>query len=271
MLPLYIIDSFTSEPFKGNPAGVVVADKPMDVARMQSIATELNFSETAFLSPLDTGNAEGTEWRIRYFSPLMEIPLCGHATLASAKALFDRFGTQQIKFLTHSNVELIATEAAGRIEMAFPVYSLTDDVAPPEMLKALGIKESVYVGFNRENNMLMLEIESSEELASLEPDFVALVNSHSAISAVAVTAAGHDEFDFHSRLFWPWAGGDEDPVTGATHTFLAKYWSEKLGKTVMQSFQASSRTGQMEVELTNNSSLLIRGDAVLILEGELKV
>ena len=271
MLPLYIIDSFTSEPFKGNPAGVVITGKPMDVARMQSIAKELNFSETAFLSPLDAENDKETEWRIRYFSPLMEIPLCGHATLASARVLFDRLAIQQLKFLTHSNVELIVTETNGRIEMIFPVYSLTDDVAPVEMLKALGIKETVYVGFNKENNMLMLEIESSEELASLEPDFVALLNSHDSIYAVSVTAKGHDQFDFHSRLFWPWAGGDEDPVTGATHTFLAKHWSEKLGKTVMQSFQASPRTGQMEVELTNDNSLLIRGDAVLILAGELKV
>ena len=145
MLPLYIIDSFTSEPFKGNPAGVVIAGKPMDVARMQSIAKELNFSETAFLSPLDAENDKETEWRIRYFSPLMEIPLCGHATLASARVLFDRLAIQQLKFLTHSNVELIVTETNGRIEMIFPVYSLTDDVAPVEMLKALGIKETVYV------------------------------------------------------------------------------------------------------------------------------
>jgi len=267
MQPLYIIDSFTSEPFKGNPAGVVIADEPMDEARMQSIATELNFSETAFVSPLP----DEESWRIRYFSPLMEIPLCGHATLASAKAMFERSELSQIRFLTHSDVELIVKNVDGRIEMAFPLYELTDDSAPPEMLKALGIEETVYVGFNKETNILMLEIASSETLAQLKPDIAALVASHDSIHAVSITASGHDEFDFHSRLFWPWAGGEEDPVTGATHTFLAKHWSEKLGKSVMQSFQASKRTGQMEVEVTGDDTLLIRGDAVLILEGELKV
>jgi len=268
MPPLYIIDSFTSEPFKGNPAGVVIAESPMDVARMQSIATELNFSETAFVSPIA---GEESAWRIRYFSPLLEIPLCGHATLASAKAMFQTSELSQVRFLTHSDVELIVKDVGGRIEMAFPVYSLTDGEAPPAMLEALGVKDTVYVGFNTETNILMLEIESSETLAQLKPDIAALIKSHDSIHAVSITAAGHNEFDFHSRLFWPWAGGEEDPVTGATHTFLAKYWSEKLGKSVMQSFQASKRTGQMEVEITNDNTLLIRGDAVLILDGELKV
>ena len=267
MLPLYIVDSFTSEPFKGNPAGVVISESPMDENRMQSIATELNFSETAFVC---TPSSDGDPWGIRYFSPLLEISLCGHATLAAAKVLFLRSDVSQVQFRTHSGVELEVNKVGDRIEMAFPVYPLTDEKAPPAMLAALGIEDVVYAGYNSETDILMLEIESSEKLAALEPDFVALVNSHDSIHAVSVTAAGHDDFDFHSRLFWPWAGGNEDPVTGATHTFLAKYWSDRLGKKVLQSFQASKRTGHMEVEICDDR-LLIRGDAVLILEGELKV
>ena len=270
MTPLYVVDSFTSEPFKGNPAGVVLAESLMDDIQMQSIATELNFSETAFVFPLSD---EAESWRIRYFSPLMEIALCGHATLAASKVLFMRSDVSQLQFKTHTDVELNVSKVGDRIQMAFPVYSLSDDEAPSIMINALDIEsESVlYTGYNSETNILMLEIDSSEELAALEPDFVALVDSHDSINAVSVTAVGHDEFDFHSRLFWPWAGGNEDPVTGSTHTFLAKYWSEKLGKNVLQSFQASKRTGQMEVEITDDSQLLIRGDAVLILEGELKI
>ncbi len=268
MQPIYIVDSFTSEPFKGNPAGVVISDTPLEVSRMQSIAAELNLSETAFATPL----AEQACWSIRYFSPLQEIPLCGHATLATSRVLFHQQSDfSEIEFTTHSELTLNIRNVAESIEMVFPIYSLADDEAPQAMLSALGIEKATYVGYNSETNILMLEIESSQQLGQLKPDFTALRDSHDSIHGVSVTAAGHDKFDFHSRFFWPWSGGEEDPVTGATHTFLTKYWSDKLGKSVLQSFQASKRTGQMEVEITDDDRLLIRGDAVLILEGELKI
>jgi PhzF family phenazine biosynthesis protein len=267
MPPLFIVDSFTKVPFKGNPAGVVLLEHSYKEPRMQSIATELNFSETAFA----TANSERNTWDIRYFSPVKEIPLCGHATLATSKVLFQQTDCSSIHFLTHSGVSLTTKQVADRIEMSFPTYSLTDTTAPPALLAALGIETVNYAGFNTETNILMLEIESSEQLASLTPDFLALKESHDSIDGVSVTAAGHNKFDFHSRYFWPWSGGEEDPVTGGTHTFLAPYWAEKLGKKVMQSFQASKRSGQMEVEIDRENELLIRGDAVMILEGELKI
>jgi predicted PhzF superfamily epimerase YddE/YHI9 len=125
------------------------------------------------------------------------------------------------------------------------------------------------VVFNEETNILLIEIAESQELAGLEPDFVALYKSHNSINGVLVTAAsGIDGFDFHSRYFWPWSGTNEDPVTGGTHSFLTKYWSQRLGKTKMKSFQSSKRTGSMEVELIDGK-LLIQGKAVIILEGQI--
>lgn len=268
MQPIFIVDSFTSDAFKGNPAGVVTTSNPLNESRMQSIAAELNLSETAFVTALAE---DKPHYSIRYFSPLQEIPLCGHATLASSKVLFEKSNWKSIQFRTHSGIELNVNQVDDRIEMAFPVYALAADKAPDAMLKALGVKEVSYAGFNSETNILMLEIESAELLKDLAPDFGALKDSHETIHGVLVTAAGNDEFDFHSRFFWPWSGGEEDPVTGATHTFMAKYWADKLGKSILQSFQASKRTGQMEVEITSDHSLLIRGAAVLVLEGELKV
>ena len=128
-----------------------------------------------------------------------------------------------------------------------------------------------YCGYNVETRILMLEILTTDALAALRPDFSALLSSHDSINGVLVTARAEDEYDFHSRYFWPWSGTNEDPVTGGTHTFLAKYWGNKLGKSIMKSFQSSERTGHMEVELTASSTLLIRGNAVVVFEGRLRV
>ncbi|MEO0559643.1 MAG: PhzF family phenazine biosynthesis protein, partial [Bacteroidota bacterium] len=240
----FIVDAFTDEPFTGNPAGVCLSEAPLPEETMLHIAQELNLSETAFLHQLETPGAHA----IRYFSPKMEIPLCGHATLASAKVLIATEGLSEIHFTTGHGVELTIGSDGPQIEMAFPVYETHPASAPPALLDALGldaIENSVY---NEETEILLLEIASSSTLAKLAPDFAALVQSHDGINGVLVTAPGSsDGFDFHSRYFWPWSGTQEDPVTGATHTFLAPYWSERLGKTRMQSFQASARTGFMEV------------------------
>ena len=157
------------------------------------------------------------------------------------------------------------------IKMTFPVYELEPATASSNLLSALGLTTVVNVGFNRETGILVLEIESTDLLAKLAPDFKSLLDSNNSIQGVSITAESNDGiYDFHSRFFWPWSGGDEDPVTGATHTFLAKYWGKKLNKTKMRSFQASSRTGEMELELAQGK-LWITGRAVVVFEGELKV
>lgn len=265
--PIYIVDSFTDQPFKGNPAGVHLSERPPEVDRMQSIANELNLSETAFVSPASPSDS----YSIRYFSPIMEIPLCGHATLAASKVLFEKYELEEIEFHTGAGLKLLIRKIDGLIEMRFPVYELTKSDAPAAMLAALGVSRVNYAGYNEETKILMLEIASADELVAMKPNFSALLESHQSINGVSVTAKATDRFDFYSRFFWPWSGGEEDPVTGAAHTFLAKYWADKLGKPVLQSFQASQRTGVLEVEISPGNQLLIRGQAVIVLDGNLRI
>ena len=266
-MKIFIVDSFTDTPFKGNPAGVCFVDSSLRDNDMLQIAQELNLSETAFVRPI---NSNGT-FSIRYFSPKREIPLCGHATLASAKVAFERLGFQEVHFINIQNLDLSAKEFAGQIVMNFPVYETTPAEVPPALLAALGITTIKNAGYNIETRILLLELASPQEIAGLNPDFAALYRSHDSINGVLVTAAsGIDGYDFHSRFFWPWSGSDEDPVTGGTHTFLAKYWSSRLGKTKMKSFQSSKRTGFMDVELIGEK-LQIVGQAVIVIEGELTI
>ncbi len=235
---------------------------------MLSIAKELNLSETAFVRPL----GKGATYSIRFFSPKMEIALCGHATLASAKVIFETTDADEIHFITHQKLDLAIRKSGSELIMQFPCYELEPATAPEALLKSLGMKEILHCAKNRETNILLLEIESSDELRGLSPDFQALLKSHSSINGVLVTARSvQDEFDFHSRYFWPWSGTHEDPVTGGTHTFLAPYWSNKLNKKTLRSFQSSERTGMMEIEIIDRSRLDIKGSAVIVLEGSLRL
>jgi PhzF family phenazine biosynthesis protein len=261
----FIVDAFTDTPFKGNPAGVCLVDSPLDDDRMVAIAQELNFSETAFLFPLEKRGA----YSIRYFSPKMEIPLCGHATLASAKVIFSTHKLNEVHFMNIQSLDLSIKELNGEIVMEFPIYETRPADAPSALIRALGMKAIKNSVFNEETRILLLEIADPEELASLNPDFAALHQSHNSINGVLVTAPSHkDGYDFHSRYFWPWSGTNEDPVTGGTHTFLAKYWASRLGKTRMKSFQSSRRTGFMNVELVDGK-LFIESRAVIVFEGQL--
>jgi PhzF family phenazine biosynthesis protein len=261
----YIVDSFTSEYFKGNPAGVCFPEHEISEDKMLHIANELGLSETAFLKQVGKTNS----YSIRYFSPKMEIPLCGHATLASAKVLFKDTGEEKIHFITIENLDLIVTKHGEEITMEFPVYDTEAASAPPAMLKALGLTAVTNTVFSPHNKVIMLEIESPRMLADLHPDFNALIPSHNGINGVLVTApAVENGYDYHYRFFWPWAGTNEDPVTGGVQTFLAKYWGEKLNKKSMKAFQSSCRTGYMNVAL-QNEKVLLTSRAVIMLEGNL--
>jgi PhzF family phenazine biosynthesis protein len=263
----FIVDSFTNEPFKGNPAGVCFVERPLSDETMQHIARELNLSETAFLTRLDSPQ----EFLIRYFSPKMEIPLCGHATLASAKAVLIAHGFSEVHFRNIQDLDLTARVSEHGITMKFPLYDTHAAEVPPALLAALGLSSARNVAYNKETKILLLEIASTCELGHLRPDFPALLRSHSSINGVLVTARSENEgYDFHSRYFWPWSGTNEDPVTGGSHTFLAPYWSERLGKTKMKSFQASERTGFMDVELLDDH-VLITSQAVIVFEGEISL
>ena len=265
----YIVDSFTDQPFKGNPAGVCVLNQKLSDNQMQSIAKELGLSETAFINQVDNQD----KYSIRYFSPILEIPLCGHATLASAKVLFEiNPEIDKIHFQNIQNLDLMIRKYGHKIEMEFPIYDTIPQNAPVELLNALGIEKTLNSEFNKETNILLLEIESSELLNNLTPDFEKLKRSHNSINGVLVTAISQrNDFDFESRYFWPWSGTNEDPVTGATHTFLAKYWGSRLNKTKMNAYQCSERTGFMEVELISDKILTIKSEAQIVLKGELRI
>lgn len=259
----YFVDSFTSEKFKGNPAAVCLLDKELETDTMQKIATEIGFSETAFVKQI-----KDNTYSIRFFTPKIEIPLCGHATLASSKILFDTNPFQSIKFINCNNIELLIEKIGNQIKMQFPVYDTEEIDLPKPMLDALGISRIVNKRYNPNHKIILVEIENANDLASLNPNFSALVDSYTGIDGVLVTAISDDEaFDFHYRYFWPWAGTNEDPVTGAVHTFLTKYWATKLKKLKLNAFQSSKRTGSMSTELLEDK-VFILGEAVTVLEGE---
>jgi PhzF family phenazine biosynthesis protein len=256
----FIVDAFTDQPFRGNPAGVCLPETELSEERMLQIAQELGLSETAFV----VGE------RIRYFSPKQEIPLCGHATLAAAKVLFATQSLDTVRFLTIQDIELMVTRSGEWLSMTFPLYETRPAEAPVALLAALGIENPLRVVYNDETRILLIEIESTDALRALTPDFALLEKSHTGINGVLVTAQATDGYDFHSRYFWPWSGTNEDPVTGGTHTFLAPYWATRLRKNRLKSFQSSARTGFMNLEL-QYGRVLIQGQAVLVLEGRLRV
>ncbi|MFK8060948.1 MAG: PhzF family phenazine biosynthesis protein [Polaribacter sp.] len=266
----YIVDSFTNMPFKGNPAGVCVLTEVVLLnEQMQLIAKELGLSETAFITPVTGKN----KYAIRYFSPVMEIPLCGHATLAASKVVFEIFPKMnKIHFKNIQELDLIIKKDGETIAMEFPVYDTIPQNVPDKLLKALGVSEIINSVFNIETNILLIEIESSEVLESLAPDFEKLKRSHNSINGVLVTAISkRNKYDFESRYFWPWSGTNEDPVTGGTHTFLSKYWSIRLNKKKMNSYQCSERSGFMEVELINEKTVTIKSEAQIVLKGALRI
>ena len=261
----YFVDSFTNQKFKGNPAAVCIAESDLDILTMQNIATEIGFSETAFIKKIDNDI-----YRIRFFTPKMEISLCGHATLASSKIIFDNTALQNITFINCDNVELKIERSNDKIVMQFPVYETTAIDVPKSVLDAIGINKAINTRFSPDRKIILIEIDNSDALANLKPDFLALINSYSGINGVLVTAQSNNhDFDFHYRYFWPWAGTNEDPVTGGIQTFLTKYWATKLNKNKLKAFQSSLRTGMMTTELLNDK-VLIYGDAVTVFEGELK-
>jgi PhzF family phenazine biosynthesis protein len=259
----YFVDSFTNQKFKGNPAAVCIAERDLDSTIMQSIATEIGFSETAFIKQI-----AGNTYSIRFFTPKIEIPLCGHATLASSKIIFDTTSFDSIKFINCNNLELFIEKVENKIKMQFPVYETEEIEVPQKMLDALGISEVVCKRYSPNNEIILIEIKSTLELANLKPDFTALICSYTGINGVLVTAISDSEnFDFHYRYFWPWAGTNEDPVTGGIQTFLTRYWAIKLNKTKLNAYQSSLRTGIMSTELLQDK-VYILGEAVTVLEGQ---
>jgi len=264
----FIIDSFTDAPFKGNPAAVCFVEDALTPAQMQNIALEFGLSETAFVSPISESS-----FSIRYFSPKMEIDLCGHATLAAIKALSHagRVGTS-VRFITGAGLELTADIKGEVIDMHFPVFTTEGSEAPQALQTALGLSGVINAELCAGIKSLLIEIDDVDLLRKLSPDYSALIASHTGIDGVCVTArSDQTDYDFESRYFWPWSGTNEDPVTGAAHSMLAPYWHARLGKASMRAFQCSARGGVMDLNLTPNEGLIICAQAQVTLKGELYI
>jgi PhzF family phenazine biosynthesis protein len=262
-LTLLTVDAFSAEPFRGNPAGVLFLDTARADEWMQRVAAELNLSETAFLLP------EGDGFRLRWFTPTTEVPLCGHATLASAHALWftGRLRPdQEARFETRSG-RLSARRRGERIEMDFPSIPVSGAALLPDAATALGVTPRAITRTPEAAEMnYLLELDSEAAVRGVAPDFRVLRRIPWGFLVTARASAGPQ--DFVSRYFAAWHGIDEDPVTGSAHCSLAPYWAAKLGKTSLVGYQASARGGVVHVELRGDR-VLISGDAVTVLRGEL--
>ncbi|HVR38741.1 MAG TPA: PhzF family phenazine biosynthesis protein [Thermoanaerobaculia bacterium] len=252
------IDAFTSEPFRGNPAAVCFLDSARDAEWMQGVAAEMNLSETAFLEPRDDG------WSLRWFTPAIEVELCGHATLASAHALWEEgllAHDATARFHTLSGL-LTASRTGDWIELDFPAKPEERADPPAELLPALGT-DAVYVGRNKFD--YLVEVASEEIVRALKPDHALLRTIP--VRGVIVTSRS-SEYDFISRFFAPGSGVDEDPVTGSAHCCLGPYWAQRLGKNEFVAYQASPRGGVVRVRLEGDR-VKLGGRAVTVLRGEL--
>lgn len=263
----YIIDAFTNKAFKGNPAGVCLIENEISEQTMQNIASELNLSETAFLFP---SKGSETDYSIRYFTPTVEISFCGHATLASAKLILHKLNTPFVNFTTFHNLKLSAQKDGENVRMIFPLYDSVDFEVSTELYNSFGIDNPIATKFAKELEMLIIEVADKEMLRSITPDFNKALKCKDIIKELVVTAKSKDnEFDFYSRCFCPWIGINEDPVTGASHSVLAKYWANKLNKTEMNAYQSSSRGGYMKLKIMSDTELEVVSNAKIIFEGKI--
>ncbi|MDQ1425960.1 MAG: hypothetical protein QOD72_3458 [Acidimicrobiaceae bacterium] len=258
---LYQVDAFTSRPFAGNPAAIVLLDAWPDDSWMQRVAAENNLSETAFLVPA------GEAWGLRWFTPTVEVDLCGHATVASTHVLVesDRLPADATALFDTRSGRLTATPIGdGWIELDFPALPAVATETPPGLLEGLGLPTVTFVGRSRFD--YLVEVESATEVEKIVPDHRALRDVDT--RGVCVTAAGDGELDFVSRFFAPGAGVDEDPVTGSAHCILTPYWSAKTGKRRLVARQVSARGGDLRLH-DRGERVGIAGQAVTVIRGSL--
>ncbi len=258
-IPLLQVDAFTEKAFGGNPAAVCVLKEAKPDPWMQQVAQEMNLSETAFCYP------EADGFRLRWFTPTVEVDLCGHATLATCHVLWSEGHLpehQEARFATRSGL-LTARRLEKWIELNFPANP-SQTVAMPEGLEAALGAAAVSVA---ENSLgYLVEVASPDTVKDLAPDFSAL--KQFPVHGVIVTSRGEAPYDFVSRFFAPAIGIDEDPVTGAAHCCLGPYWQGKLGKAEFLAYQASSRGGVLKISVGDNR-VRLSGQAVTIFRGEL--
>lgn len=258
-IPCFHVDAFTDRAFRGNPAAVCLLAAPRPAAWLQAVAAEMNLSETAFVQPVAGG------FRLRWFTPQVEVDLCGHATLAAAHVLWSEGlapRAQELVFRTRSGVPRCRWREP-HVELDFPARSPVVCRAPAQLVRALGVRPN-WVGRNQDD--FVVEVASAAVVRGLQPD-LGLLREVPA-RGVAVTAKGRGGVDFVSRFFAPAVGVPEDPVTGSAHCALGPYWAARLGRQHLVGEQLSARGGRVVVELAGDR-VLLRGGAVTVVRGEL--
>ncbi|UCE37980.1 MAG: PhzF family phenazine biosynthesis protein [Thermoplasmata archaeon] len=272
-IPIYIVDAFTDEKFKGNPAAVCLLNQRLDEGVMQKIAAEMNLSETAFLTSIEGKPiSESKNFSLRWFTPKVEVPLCGHATLATSAILFNEVGlsSEEVSYETKSGT-LTAKKVEEGILLNFPSNEPEPIDPPMELLKAMGISEFEDVALAKNAKKLLVHLKNEETVRNLQPNFEKMMRATTKenIIGVIATSEGSPPYDFVSRFFAPWVGINEDPVTGAAHTVLTPYWSKMLNKQKMTAYQASERGGKLIVSLDPDNRVDLIGDVVIVSKGEL--
>ena len=259
---LLVVDAFTDRAFAGNPAAVVVVETGADETWMQSVAAEMNLPETAFL------RGGGCEWELRWFSPVVEVDLCGHATLASAHALWSTGMAptgQTLRFATRSGILTASPAPDGAVALDFPAEPVQPVEAQPGLLDALGVR-ALFVGRNRFDTLV--EVDDEATVRGLTPDLAVLATLPGRGFMVTAAAGSGTVADFVSRFFAPGTGIDEDPVTGSAHCALGPFWSERIGRRKVVGQQLSARGGTVGVEVRGDR-VTLTGRAVTIIEGDL--
>ncbi|MHA1345566.1 MAG: PhzF family phenazine biosynthesis protein [Candidatus Heimdallarchaeaceae archaeon] len=275
IIPIYQIDAFTDELFKGNPAAICLISKNYPDTILQKIAAEMNLAETAFLYvPNISEIKKMSRFRLRWFTPQVEVNLCGHATLATSHLLFHilHIDSNSVIYETLSG-DLIASKKEDGVILDFPMHEPEIIKSFPSLLDALGITTAKVFAYSKGVTDILIELDSKEIVSDLKPNFEQLkqLSLDLEIRGVIVTAIGGENYDFISRFFAPWVGINEDPVTGSAHTILAPYWAKKLGKKEMKGYQMSQRGGEITVKILENNRVQLIGKSMLILKGELFV
>ncbi len=261
-LEIFQVDAFTDRPFAGNPAAVCPVDEFPAAQQMQQIAAEMNLSETAFVVP------DGTQFQLRWFTPTVEVDLCGHATLATAHVLWEskRVAYESPAVFQTLSGTLTTRHLADSIEMDFPAIGVQPADPPPDLVEALGVKP-LFVGLSKFDYLVQAATE--QEVVEASVDHARLRSL--GVRGVILTARGNgDPYDFVSRFFAPGSGIDEDPVTGSAHCVLGPFWAGQLGKNDFRAYQASRRGGALEV-MHSGERVRLRGRAVTVLRGVLTI
>lgn len=265
--PLYQVDAFTNSIFSGNPAAVCLLPGSLPTNTMQAIAAEMNLSETAFAQPPDSGGVRKLQW----FTPAVEVPLCGHATLATAHVLLREEGAASpLHFDTLSGTLTVTEEGDGWLRMDFPEDPPHEAEPPEGLLEVLGCPPYTITLLGKKGWVLRVPTEG--DVRKMAPDFTQLkkVDVGPTALGVIVTAPGEGDVDFVSRFFGPWVGVDEDPVTGMAHTLLTPYWVREMGAAGLKAEQLSQRGGTLRVRMVGNR-VHVLGEAVTVTRGTLEL